>query len=146
MDLEKLDHPAWHDKFDVILMCDILEHLRDPWQTVRNMYRMTRPGGRIVISVPNITYIGVFSEMLHGQWTYEDSGILDRTHLRFFTCATAQQLLTQAGWRIRKVDWTVLPYRQEHLQSLEQKLLPLLGADMEQRNLEAYQWVIVGEK
>ena len=145
MDLEKLDHPAWHDKFDVILMCDILEHLRDPWQTVRNMYRMTRPGGRIVISVPNITYVSVFAEMLKGQWHYEDAGILDRTHLRFFTRETAMALLTQAGYHVAKVEWT-LPDLPADLQELKKQLVPLLRGNMKEKYLEAYQWLIVGEK
>ena len=145
MDLEQLDHPAWNDKCDVILMGDILEHLRDPWQTVRNMYRMTRPGGQILISVPNITYISVFYEMLRGQWHYEDAGILDRTHLRFFTRATARELLTQAGYRIADDGWT-LPALPAEMQSLKQKLLPLLGPGVEPEELDAYQWIFFGEK
>lgn len=145
MDLEKLDHPAWHDKFDVVLMCDILEHLRDPWQTMRNMYRMTRPGGRIVISVPNITHVSVFAEMLEGQWHYEDAGILDRTHLRFFTRETAMALLTQAGYHVAKVEWT-LPDLPADLQELKKQLVPLLRGNMKEKYLEAYQWLIVGEK
>lgn len=146
IDVETLDQPAWEAKFDAILMGDILEHLRDPWQTMRNMYRITRPGGRVIISVPNVMSIHIFGNMLlGGDWTYADRGILDRTHLRFFTKKTAEELVAQAGYEVTSVESQIYPIRPE-LQALRDKLVPLLGEGVGAENLDAYQWIVVGEK
>ena len=145
MDIEKLDRPDWHNKFSAIMMGDIVEHLRDPWQTLRNMYECTRPGGRIVISVPNITNISIFYNMLAGRWTYDDAGILDRTHLRFFTRMDAIDLVTQAGYQLKNVSYNMVPLP-EAVKVLRAKLLPLLHDGAESFDLDAFQWIIVADK
>lgn len=147
MDLEKLDRPEWHDKFDIIVMGDILEHLKDPWQAVRNMFCLQSPGGEILISVPNIMHFSIFNQMFHGDWEYEDAGILDRTHLRFFTKKTAQRLLEQAGYQIRSItsiQW--FSNRGPQMQEFINKLRPLLSNGIEMEQILSEQWIIVGEK
>lgn len=145
IDVQTLNHPEWENKFSGIIMGDVLEHLQDPWTTLQNMYKITRPGGRIVISVPNITHISIYSSMLHNQWAYADSGILDRTHLRFFTKTTARELLAQAGYKLINQAFTIAPVSDELL-ALKEKLLPLLGPETEPADLDAFQWVLTGEK
>lgn len=145
LDVENFQKPEWHDKFSAVIMGDLLEHLRDPWQTVQNMYNITRPGGRIIISVPNIMHTSIFYGMLQGKWDYDDSGILDRTHLRFFTRKSALELLTQAGYQIAQISYTNVQANDE-IDACKQKLLPLLGSSVAPEELDAYQWVIVGEK
>ena len=147
MDLEKLDRPDWHDKFDIIMMGDILEHLNDPWQAVRNMFRLQSPGGEILISVPNIMHFSIFNQMFHGNGEYEDAGILDRTHLRFFTKKTAQKLLEQAGYQISSItpiQW--FSNRAPQVQEFINKLRLLLSNEIEMEQIISEQWIIVGEK
>ena len=147
MDLENFERPEWHDKFDIIVMGDILGHLKDPWQAVRNMFRLQSPGGEILISVPNIMHFSIFNQMFHGYWEYEDAGILDRTHLRFFTKKTAQRLLEQAGYQIRSINpiqW--FSNRERQVQEFINKLRPLLSNEVEIEQILSEQWVIVGEK
>lgn len=145
IDVETLHRPEWHDKFQNIILADLLEHLRDPWQALRNMYRITRPGGRIIISIPNIMHISILRSLLNSDWNYADAGILDRTHLRFFTRKTATAMVTGAGYHILQYG-SSLPGQSEEERSLKEKLLPLLGPDASADDLDAYQWHIVAEK
>lgn len=72
--------------FDTILCLDILEHLRDPWEVVRSLSDALSPGGAMVVSVPNVNNRGiVLPLLLKGKWELTDKGLLDRTHLRWFT-------------------------------------------------------------
>lgn len=90
-------------QFDLILCLDVLEHLRDPWQLLRKLKQQLSPQGQIIISVPNIQHHSVVLPLLfRGQWRYQAAGILDQTHLRFFTQDTAQELLQQAGFAIEQ--------------------------------------------
>ncbi len=146
MDIETLDRPDWEGKFDVVLMGDILEHLRDPWQTVRNLYRVQKPGGSIVISVPNITHFSIFSEMLAGDWRYEPAGILDRTHLRFFTKKTARALIEQAGYHVVCMAPILVPPRNEAQAALVETLAGCQRGDADRQELSVYQWRVVGVK
>ena len=83
---------------DAILCLDVLEHLTDPWSTLGRLTKLLRPGGLAVISVPNIRNYRVLESLtLHGRWDYQPSGIMDRTHLRFFTLRTAVELARGAG-------------------------------------------------
>ena len=146
LDVEDFSMPEWEGRFDAVICGDLLEHLRDPWQVVRNFCRITRPGGRIIISVPNVMHISNLAGMLlDGNWAYQDQGIRDRTHLRFFTKKTACELVKQGGYHVAAVEARVFAMPQE-LHELCDKLTPLLGADVGRRELEAYQWVVVGER
>ncbi|RDC59697.1 hypothetical protein HME9302_00889 [Alteripontixanthobacter maritimus] len=90
--------------FDTILTLDILEHLEDPWTMVRRLHQQLKPGGVIVSSVPNVRHRSVTVPLLLGnKWQYRDSGILDRTHLRFFVKKTAIELMTSSGLTLESV-------------------------------------------
>jgi 2-polyprenyl-3-methyl-5-hydroxy-6-metoxy-1,4-benzoquinol methylase len=84
---------------DILLLLDVLEHLRDPWTTLSRLSRdFVRPGGTVVVSLPNIRSLRIVARLLIlGDWRYADTGILDRTHLRFFTRKTGVELLRQAN-------------------------------------------------
>jgi 2-polyprenyl-3-methyl-5-hydroxy-6-metoxy-1,4-benzoquinol methylase len=87
--------------FDCVVCADVLEHLADPWAAVLEAHRLMRPGGALICSAPNIRHLGVLVDLVvRGRWSYAGSGVLDRTHLRFFTRQTLLELLTDAGFRI----------------------------------------------
>jgi 2-polyprenyl-3-methyl-5-hydroxy-6-metoxy-1,4-benzoquinol methylase len=96
LDFERHDLPGGAKKFDLVLCLDVLEHMVDPWAVVdRLATRYLETGGTLIVSLPNVRHYSVVLPLLFiGRWNYEDAGLLDRTHLRFFTKASASALLT----------------------------------------------------
>lgn len=100
-DIETIELDLELGSFDAILCLDVLEHLIDPWATVRKLSELLRPGGVLVASIPNVRHASLLAQLvLRGRWDYAESGLLDRTHLRFFTRATATELLESSGLRL----------------------------------------------
>ncbi len=90
--------------FSVILCLDVLEHLSDPWEIVARLHKALVPGGVIIASIPNIrNYKASFPLFFQGKWELEESGIRDRTHLRWFVRKTAIELMTSSGLRLEEV-------------------------------------------
>ncbi|MGA2283482.1 MAG: class I SAM-dependent methyltransferase [Candidatus Dormibacteria bacterium] len=85
-------------RFDVVLMLDILEHLTRPVELLRRVGSVLADGGWGVISVPNVAHLSVRLALLQGSFTYTDLGLLDRTHLKFFDRAGVDGLLSESGW------------------------------------------------
>jgi len=84
--------------YDLVLCLDVLEHLVDPWQATRDLRDLLQPGGTLIVSLPNVrNHRVVLPLLLNGRWQYRDAGIMDRTHLRFFSRHGARELLEQAG-------------------------------------------------
>lgn len=95
---------------DVILCLDILEHLVDPWSVVRRLSPLLAPGGVLIISIPNIRNLKFIRKLLFkGDFRYRDAGLLDRTHLRFFTRETGIEMACCGGLKLQKAlrahDW-----------------------------------------
>lgn len=86
--------------FDVIVLADVLEHLRRPEQTLLRMRDLLNPGGYAVVSLPNIANWKTRVALLFGRFDYRDEGILDRTHLRFFTKRSAEAMIRGAGYEM----------------------------------------------
>lgn len=106
-DIEQETLPFAEASFDAILCLDVLEHLRDPWTVVARLKTLLRPGGVLIASLPNIQHWSVWLPLaLAGRWRYVDEGILDRTHLRFFTRESAAALLAGAGLRVDRICGT----------------------------------------
>lgn len=96
-----------HGPFDCILCLDVLEHLVDPWGVVKSLHGMLSPAGVIVASIPNVQHHTVVRALMAGGWRYDpDGGLLDETHLRFFTRSTAIELMTSSGLKLDGVKWT----------------------------------------
>ena len=93
---------AGRSKFDVIVFSDILEHLYDPFDVLVRHYRLLAPGGQVLISIPNVAIWNVRLELLVGRFEYQDTGTLDRTHIRFFTRRTFLQFARKAGLDIHR--------------------------------------------
>ncbi|MEW6365110.1 MAG: class I SAM-dependent methyltransferase [Acidobacteriota bacterium] len=98
--------------FDYIIFADVLEHTVRPDDNVRKFFPYLRDGGRILCSIPNIANWKIRLSLLAGRFEYEQVGILDESHLRFFTKRTAQQMFRRLGLRTRRMTVTpsVLPY------------------------------------
>ena len=109
LDVADLVAEVGSDRFDVIAAGDILEHLRDPAQLLRSSLGLLRPGGRVVASVPNVAHGSVRLALLTGTFSYEETGILDRTHLRFFTLESISALFESAGLEVVHVGRTEVP-------------------------------------
>ncbi len=88
-------------RFDVVLCLDVLEHLVDPWAFVARICDVLAPGGVLIVSVPNVRHWRVSAALLFGgRWRYADAGVLDRTHLRFFTRESARELVAQPSLKL----------------------------------------------
>lgn len=106
-DIEKLDYPFEDSSFDLILCLDILEHLIDPWTVVKRLKRLLKPGGRMVVSLPNVRHFSVLMPLIFlGDWRYSQEGLLDSTHIRFFTRNTATKLFSLVGLEVKQWDHT----------------------------------------
>jgi 2-polyprenyl-3-methyl-5-hydroxy-6-metoxy-1,4-benzoquinol methylase len=100
------------DEYDAVLFLDVLEHLVDPAAVLAAALEWLRPGGVVLCSIPNVAHWRVRLALLGGRWDYQDSGLLDRTHLRWFTRATARALVADCGYDITWEDATVpVPHR-----------------------------------
>lgn len=86
------------EKFDCILLADVIEHTAAPEKVLARLQGLLRDGGCIIASVPNVSHYSVILGLLLGRWRYADRGILDRTHLRFFTQSSFLQLAREAGF------------------------------------------------
>src|SRR5262249_42998008 len=96
-------------KFDRILLQDVLEHLRFPEKLLRDCRDLLTPQGQLLVSLPNVANITVRLLLLMGRFDYTERGILDKTHLRFFTRRTARRMLEENGFEIISEKTTVMP-------------------------------------
>lgn len=115
--------PADAEGVDLVLCLDVLEHLRDPWRVVANLTRLLRPGGAMIVSLPNLRFFKALGPLVLGDFRYRDSGVMDRTHLRFFTRRTAVGLVESGGLMVDRVA-SAAAYR-GRLQWLRRIVLPL---------------------
>jgi 2-polyprenyl-3-methyl-5-hydroxy-6-metoxy-1,4-benzoquinol methylase len=91
--------------FDCIIFNDVLEHLVDPEQALLDCQKLLRQGGVVVASIPNVRYFhNVINLAFYGDWTYTDKGILDRTHLRFFTYRSILEIFERLGYKVETIE------------------------------------------
>lgn len=88
---------------DIVFLGDVLEHMVSPEKVLLGLKKYLKPGGKFVISMPNIAHYSIRLHLLGGKWEMADAGILDRTHLRFFTRDSAVQMLESCGLTVEKV-------------------------------------------
>ncbi|MCX6816331.1 MAG: class I SAM-dependent methyltransferase [Candidatus Beckwithbacteria bacterium] len=92
-----------HRPFDVVFASAILEHLPDPETTLQLIKSVLKPKGILIITLPNVAHWRQRLKLLRGHWDYEDYGLLDQTHLRFFNYFSGQRLITAAGFTINQI-------------------------------------------
>ena len=85
--------------FDLIVFNDILEHIVDPWACLKLVKDMILPEGRVLASIPNMRFWPILSDLVfQGNWRYRDAGVMDKTHLRFFTKKSIENLFLDCGY------------------------------------------------
>ena len=145
MNVEKLDPADISERFDYIIMGDVIEHLLDPWSAIRNMRELLVPGGAIIASIPNVAHISNLYHVLCGRWTYEDMGVLDRTHFRFFTKYEIVQLFENAGFIVDETQPRKLALDAQW-QKFRDEILSLQTVHVNVEDLEAYQWFVRAQR
>jgi len=108
VDLDR-DSPPLDGPFDAALYGDVLEHLSDPLAVMRRLNSLLAPGALVIVSVPNVAHLWVRLSLLFGRFEYADRGILDGTHLRFFTRRTFLDFLDRTGLEVRELQVTPAP-------------------------------------
>lgn len=116
--IETLPLPWSDPRFDVLVMSEVLEHLVDPWSTVRKLVKLLKPNGLLLASSPNVSHYRIIANLIRGQWDLAECGVMDRTHLRWFTPKTYTEMfeaagisiescgpVTPFGYRTKVVDW-----------------------------------------
>ena len=112
-DIESVDLKAAHGlqygEFDLLIALDVLEHLYDPWDALAELAQYVKDGGHVVASIPNIQNITVIRDLIKGKWEYVDAGLLDATHIRFFTLDEARKMFSGAGLTIEQTECVMNP-------------------------------------
>lgn len=107
-DLARVDDVAAQlgdETFDVLIFADVLEHLPQPLPILKAYLRWLKEGGSVIISLPNVGLWSVRFAHLFGRWEYQETGVLDHTHLRFFTRKSARRIIAEAGLRPVKTTY-----------------------------------------
>jgi 2-polyprenyl-3-methyl-5-hydroxy-6-metoxy-1,4-benzoquinol methylase len=108
---EQLDLGQFHNKFDALIMSEVIEHLVDPWETLTRLMLCLKPGGEIIASSPNVAHRKVITDLIAGRFEYAPEGVMDRTHLRWFTPRSYRALFEGVGC----TDIQVMPIRRPGL-------------------------------
>lgn len=143
-DIERYDLPFAPETFDYIIFGDVLEHLCVPWDVVQKMRAYLKPGGAVLASIPNVMHWSVVQDLLAGNWTYQEAGILDKTHLRFFTFNEIVKMFKIAGYAELELKGKIIGMDKD----TEAKFGALREAGLlgELEALKVYQWLVKAEK
>jgi SAM-dependent methyltransferase len=124
-EIDALHAGEWEKPFDVVVCADVLEHLANPEAMLARIHEWLHPDGILLVSLPNVANVSIRAALLFGRFRYTDRGILDRSHLSFYTRSSARQLLEGGGFRVRTEAPTAMPYELA-IPSVSRP--PLLGA------------------
>ncbi|MEW7991956.1 MAG: glycosyltransferase [Candidatus Thiodiazotropha sp.] len=122
------------ERFDIITCADILEHLREPISLLQSLPGLLREGGRLLASLPNGAHAALRLELLEGRFTYEDTGLLDRTHLHLFTYHSLRELFVRGGFRVDELSYTFHDMADSEVESR----LNRLGFEASERGLALF--------
>ena len=150
-DIESMNLPYSPAAFDCIIFADVLEHLVNPLDVLKKMNKFLKKDGTVIMSIPNVQFYGVVHQLIEGNWTYQKEGILDETHLRFYTFKEIEKLVKDAGLSIQRIEETLDPQyekfsNQEHSE-LKFGRLSISGLTPEEiRRFFVFQYKIVAGK
>lgn len=139
---DTLDYPE--NFFDYIIFADVLEHLYDPWKVLRRFRSCLSDSGVILASIPNTMHYTLIRELINGSWTYQDAGLLDRTHIRFFTKREITKMFVEAGYSSLEFKVKQSPISDVDLEFIEK--LGALGAEELIPQYKAHQYIVKASK
>jgi SAM-dependent methyltransferase len=144
MDLDGDDLSRLEGGYDTVVIGDLLEHLRDPGRLLEALYDLTVPDARIVACVPNMSHLSVIERLVAGDASYDPNGLLDASHLRFFTPSSLFKLLLDTGWLPSLLDQYVVPAGDSAFARKIVEAAAALGipAATTRRTIELYQMVV----
>jgi len=134
------------EKFDVIVFGDVLEHFSNPASALEEVKAIINDDGAIVASVPNVSHITVRAMLLEGRWEYNDLGIMDRTHLQFFTEETLVELFDSTGFNveeIKKVRLSATEVAQLVGLDINKSFVKLVEESVIDPNLDVFQHIVL---
>lgn len=128
-------------KYDAILYLDVLEHLYNPWKVVEESAKLLAPGGILIGSIPNAGNLYVLWKLMRDQFEYDEEGLLDRTHLRFFTLQTIKNMMSKrfnmVALDVNTDTWRTMNWQQKFF------FIPTLGL---WKRLFIRQYLFIGQK
>jgi 2-polyprenyl-3-methyl-5-hydroxy-6-metoxy-1,4-benzoquinol methylase len=108
-DVTQMDLSGYEGRFEALIVSEVLEHLTDPWGVLRKLVDCLKPGAVVYASSPNVAHWRVVADLIQGQFVYTQDGVMDRTHLRWFTPASFRELFETAGVSVQSVGPLVTP-------------------------------------
>jgi len=97
-DIEKYYWLETEEKYDFVIFADVLEHLVNPWEVLKRCKKIIKSNGRILVSVPNVAHNSIIIDLINDKFQYNPTGLLDNTHLRFFTKGSFEKMAQNEGW------------------------------------------------
>lgn len=145
LDIANLSELSGGQKYEVIVAADVLEHLKDPESVARQFQNLLEPSGIVIVSIPNVSHGSVRAGLLFGKFDYTDEGILDRTHIKFYTRESAREMLQRSGLTILGEFPVIQNVTSESLVAFVETELPdevveVITSDAE---AHAFQWIFV---
>ncbi len=141
---ETMEMPYEPESFDYIILGDVLEHLYDPVGLLKRIMPYLKKDGFILCSIPNIMHMSVIMSLLKGKFEYRDSGILDRTHLRFFTLESIVKMLEESGLGLNHIAGIFQDTEEKpELERILDLNIPGLAAE---KQFQIFQYIIKAEK
>lgn len=135
--------------FDYVIMADVIEHLVDPVKVLKKVKKLLKPKGSFIFSIPNMANVTTRIELLKGQFTYKEFGLLDRTHLHFYDTAEVNRIFSEAGLVVKKMDCTLRPIPDDllkkELAEVGIKLTPKLKNVLNKPDSTIYQFIGVAK-
>ncbi|MEF9991459.1 MAG: glycosyltransferase [Romboutsia sp.] len=139
-DIDSYILPYEEKFFDYIILDDIIEHLKDPWMSLANIKKYIKDGGYIIANIPNLMHISILSQILNGNFTYTNTGLLDKSHLRFFTLSEIDNLFMSSEYNIISKSGSLINLSKDE-ESLVDKLCSIYGQEFKQQ-YSTYQYII----
>ena len=143
--IEEMSLDYEENSFDYILFGDVLEHLRDPYAVIRKLRSFLAQNGEILASIPNLMHISVLSELIRGNFSYQDEGLLDRTHIHFFTKNEIERMFEACGYETEEYISVRVPEKTPEESETLKKLTEISGA-ADEKEFRAFQYLVRAKK